>query len=60
VVLHCDVSKVDLESVAGVQALHPKNTECPQCNGSGCVPMHGGLPEKDCPRCGSKIGLDRR
>jgi len=27
---------------------------CPDCNGSGNVPMHGGLRQKDCPRCGGR------
>ena len=30
------------------------NTECPQCKGTGCVPMHHGLRDKECPRCGGR------
>jgi len=54
VVLYEHVSKLQLEASAGVHALHPANTECPQCKGTGRVPMHHGLRDKECPRCGGR------
>ena len=53
-VIYEHVSKLQLEASAGVHALHPANTECPQCKGSGRVPMHHGLRDKECPRCGGR------
>src|SRR5215470_1621532 len=40
VVIYERASKLQLETVAGVHALHPATTDCPQCKGSGRVPMH--------------------
>jgi hypothetical protein len=54
VLLHCHVSKLQLEAARGVHALHPANTECPQCKGTARVPMHHGLRDKECPRCGGR------
>ena len=54
VVIHTHVSQLQLEAVVGMYALHPANTDCPQCKGSGCVPMHHGLRAKECPRCGGR------
>jgi DnaJ-class molecular chaperone len=54
VVIYEHVSKLQLETVAGAHALHPANTECPQCKGTGRVPMHHGLRDKECPRCGGR------
>jgi len=54
VVLYEHVSKLQLEASAGVHALHPANTECPQCKGTGRVPMHHGLRDKERPRCGGR------
>jgi DnaJ-class molecular chaperone len=52
VILHCHVSKLDLESVDSVRALQASvSVECPHCKGSGHVPMQGGLRQKDCLRC---------
>jgi hypothetical protein len=52
-VLHCHVSKLQLET-ASVHTLHPANTECLECKGSGEVDQHGGLRKKSCPRCGGR------
>jgi len=54
VVIYEHVSKLRLEASAGAHALHPANTECPQCKGTGRVPMHHGLRDKECPRCGGR------
>jgi len=53
VVIHAHVSELQLENAA-VHALHPANTEYPHCKGSGRVPMHHGLRDKECPRCGGR------
>jgi len=45
---------LELETVASARALRAENTECPQCRGSGRVPMHHGLRDKACPRCGGR------
>jgi len=45
------VSKPQLETVAGT---HPDNTDCPTYQGKGRVPMHGGLRDKERPRCGGR------
>jgi hypothetical protein len=49
VVVHAHVSKLTLEAREGRPVV--ENRSCPDCNGSGHVPMHGGLREKDCWRC---------
>jgi len=54
VVIYAPVAQLQLETVAGVHALHPANTECPECKGKGRVRMHHGLRDKDCPRCGGR------
>jgi hypothetical protein len=54
VLLHCQVSKLSLEAATGVHALHPANTHCPTCKGTGRVPMHHGLRDKACPKCGGR------
>jgi len=46
VVIYAHVSKLPLEAVASVHALHPSNTKCLQCKGSGRVPMRHGLRDK--------------
>jgi len=49
VVIYAHVSKLQLETAdVRVQAM----TECPQCKGKARVPMHHGLRDKECPRCG--------
>ena len=53
VVIHAHVSELKLEN-ATVLALHPANNDCPQCNGKGEVPQHGGLRQKTCPRCNGR------
>jgi len=53
-VIYAPVAQLQLEAVAGVHALHPANTKCPQCKGTGRVPMHHGLRDKECPRCGGR------
>jgi hypothetical protein len=52
-VLHCQVSKLALEN-ATAHALHPANTECPDCKGTGQVDQHGGLRQKSCWRCAGR------
>jgi len=47
-------SKLQLETVVG---MHPANTDCPTCQKKGRVPMHGGLRDKECPRCGGRSRL---
>jgi len=58
-VIYAPVAQLQLEAVAGVHALHPANTKCPQCKGTGRVPMHHGLRDKECPRCGGRGGSSR-
>jgi hypothetical protein len=48
VVIYEHVSKLQPETVVGVHA------RCPQCKGSGRVPMHHGLRDKACLRCGGR------
>ena len=50
-VIYAPVAKLQLESVTSVHALHPANTDCPECEGKGRVPMHHGLRDKESPRC---------
>jgi hypothetical protein len=52
-IIYAHVTKLQLEA-ATVHALHPVNTECPECKGSGLVDQHGGLRQKSCPRCGGR------
>jgi len=54
VVIYEHASKLQLETIAGVHALHPANIDCPQCKGTGRVPIHHGLRDKECPRCGGR------
>jgi len=54
VVIHANVSEVQLENVTSVRALHPANTDCPECKGKGEVPQHGGLRQKSCWRCAGR------
>ena len=54
VVIYVHVSKLQLEAVASVHALHPANTECPHCKGTARVSMHHGLRDTECPRCGGR------
>jgi hypothetical protein len=51
-IIYAHVSKLELETT-GMRA-PAANTECPMCKGSGHVPMHSGLRQKDCPRCGGR------
>jgi DnaJ-class molecular chaperone len=55
VVIYAHVSKLELETPAGASAgfrgVIAENTECPQCQASGRVPMYHGLRDKECPRC---------
>jgi hypothetical protein len=53
VVIHAHVSELKLENASG-HSLHPANAECPQCKSTGRVPMHHGLRDKECPRCGGR------
>src|SRR4029453_7717076 len=54
VVIYAHVSKVELETPPGVRGVVADNAECPQCQGSGRVPMYHGLRDKDCSRCGAR------
>ena len=45
----CHVSKLQLET-RELRTI-TENLNCPDCVGSGSVPMHGGLRQKECPRC---------
>ena len=51
-IIYQHVSKLDLETTS--LRAPTANIECPMCKGSGHLPMHGGLRQKDCPRCGGK------
>ena len=51
-IVYPHVSKLDLETTS--LRAPTANIECPICKGDGHVPMHGGLRQKDCPRCGGK------
>jgi len=53
-VIYAPVGQPQLEASAGVHALHPANTGCSTCKGKGRVPMHHGLRDKECPRCGGR------
>jgi hypothetical protein len=37
VIVHAHVSKLNLENPIGTHGLHPANTECPDCRGTGQV-----------------------
>jgi hypothetical protein len=50
-IVYAHVSRLQLEA-ANVRVT--ENTKCPARKGDGHVPMHGGLRDKDCPRCGGK------
>jgi len=51
-IIYAHVSQLQLES-ASLRA-PTANIECPMCKDDGHVPMHGGLRQKDCRRCGGK------
>jgi hypothetical protein len=51
-IIYQHVSKLDLETTS--LRAPTANIECPMCKGSARVPMHGGLRQKECPRCGGK------
>jgi hypothetical protein len=51
VVIYQHVLKLQPETV---EALHPANIDCSQCKGTGRVPMHHGLRDKECPQCGGR------
>jgi hypothetical protein len=40
--IYAHVTMLALETITGARALHTGNTKCPQCWGSGRVPMHHG------------------
>ena len=54
VVIYAPVAQLQLESVPGAHTLPPANTECPECKSKGRVPMHHGVRDKECPRCGGR------
>jgi hypothetical protein len=39
--------------------LQVDNRPCPDCDGTGNVPQHGGLRQKNCWRCGAEAGCRR-
>lgn len=45
------VSKIELENARPEAQMM---AECPVCKGKARVPMHGGLREKECPRCAAR------
>jgi len=51
VIIYQHVAKLESES-NGARAL--TNAECPQCKSTGRVPIHHGLRDKECPRCGAR------
>jgi hypothetical protein len=51
-VLHRHVSQLDLEA-RGIRS-QVDNRPCPDCDGSGNVPQHGGLRQKNYWRCGGR------
>jgi hypothetical protein len=51
VLIHQHVSKLQLETD---EVRHPPNIDCPQCKGTGRLPMHHGLRDKECLRCGGR------
>src|SRR5215510_4191906 len=53
VLIYAHVSKLELETDS-VRAQAQPNAACPQCNGDGHVPQHGGLRQKTCPRCNGR------
>jgi hypothetical protein len=57
VVVYAPVAQLQLET-ADVRV--QTNTECPQCQGKARVPIHGGLRDKECPRCGGRGWIKSR
>jgi hypothetical protein len=57
VIVNAHVSTLDIEIPSGTHGLHPANTECPACKGSGQVDQHGGLRQKSCWRCAGRDWL---
>jgi hypothetical protein len=53
-VVYAPGAQLQLEAVAGTHVLHPANTDCPQCKGTGRVPIHHGLRDRECPRRGGR------
>jgi len=51
VLIYEPVSKLQLEHARPEVRMMD---ECPQCKGKARVPMHHGLRDKDCPRCGGR------
>jgi len=58
VVVHCHVSKLQLE--ARELRTVAENKSCPDCDGSGNVPIYGGLRQRECPRCRGRGWLSKR
>jgi hypothetical protein len=56
-VIYQHVSKLELEA-SGVRV--QPNAECSGCKGKGRVPMHHGLRDKECPRCGGRGWIKER
>jgi hypothetical protein len=54
VIVHAHVSKLNLENPIGTYGLHPANTECSDCKGTGQEDQHGGLRNKTCWRCAGR------
>jgi hypothetical protein len=53
-VIYAHVSRLQLETTKGAHGLHPANSECPECKGTGEVDQHGGLRKRSCLRCGGR------
>lgn len=53
VIVYAHVRKLNLEN-PGIHGLHPSNTRCPDCKGTGQVDQHGGLRQKTCRRCAGR------
>jgi hypothetical protein len=45
-VVYAHVAQLELEMTLSLHAVPPANAECPQCNGDGHVPQHGGLRQR--------------
>lgn len=52
-VIYAPVAQLQLEAI-GVWVV-TANEDCPTCEGKGRVPMHHGLRDKECPRCGGRV-----
>jgi hypothetical protein len=56
VIVYAHASKLNVEDPIGTHGLHPANTECPDCKGSGQVDQHGGSSEVVLALRGTRLG----